>query len=90
MTQQEHENKKIHEIRHLAIVLHDTHCNDGKECEWKFENWVNLEINHHKANFYDKAEKVYNWFGQDYQGAKRFIELLETCPNASKMFFQNL
>lgn len=82
--------RRLHEIRHLAILLHDSHCNDGEECEWKFEDWFNLEINHHKAEFFDKAEKVYNYFNQDFSGAKKFIELLETCPKASRLFFQNL
>jgi len=81
--------RRLHEIRHLAILLHETYCQDKGKCEWKFEDWVNLETNHHKAEFFDKAEKIYNYFG-DYQGAKKFVELLETCPPASRMFFNKL
>lgn len=90
MNQQERQDKKIHELRHLAIMLHENHCVDGEECQWKFEDWFNLEINHHKAEFFDKAEKVYNYFGQDFQATKKFIELLETCPKAARIFFQHL
>jgi len=84
------EERRVHELRHLAIILHENHCKEEEECDWKDEEWVNLEINHHKAEFYDKAEKVYNYFGFDFKAAKTFIEFLDTCPQASRIFFNSL
>lgn len=87
LTNLEHE-RRMHEIRYLATRLHET-IREDEEDEWDYEDWVNLEINHRKAEFFDKAEKIYNYFG-NFQGAKKFIELMEICPQASRMFFNSL
>lgn len=86
--QREHQ---VEAIRHLAIHLHDNFCNDGEECEWKLEEWVNLNSQSpHKADFYDKAEKIYNYFDFDFKMAKKFVEFIEINPKAARMLVQSL
>lgn len=86
---QEREEKRIHDIRGLAIILHEQYCEDEK-CDWKNEDWFNLDINHHKGDYYDKAEKVYNNFNQDLHATKKFFEMIQLCPKAGKMIFHTL
>lgn len=89
ITRQEREEKRIHELRGLAIILHEKYCED-KDCCWKDEDWFNLDINHHKGDYFDKAEKVYNNFGQNLQATKKFFEMIELCPEAGRMIFHTL
>lgn len=89
MTRQEREEKRIHDIRGLAIILHENYCKD-ENCSWKYEEWFNLDINHHKGDYYDKAEKVYNNFNQNMHAAKKFFEMIALCPEAGSMIFHTL
>lgn len=87
-TQQEYANNRIEGIRHLATHIYENFCDDEEtKAEWDLELWVNLDSQSPtKAEFYDKAEKIYNYLG-GYQEAKKFIELIETCPKAARTFF---
>ena len=79
--------KNIQDIRTLATLLHDNFCTaDFQDCTWEEEDWLSLEINHHRADYYDKAEKIYNYFDQNALTANKVVQFILTSPAASQFF----
>lgn len=78
----------LENLRNLATFIHQNFCQDP-DCQWEQENWLALEINHHRAEFYDKAEKIYNYFDQDIYIANKVVQFLLISPSA-KNFFETL
>lgn len=81
-------NHNTENLRNLAAFIHQNFCNES-DCQWEQENWLALEINHHRAEFYDKAEKIYNYFDQDIYIANKVVQFLLISPIAEN-FFENL
>lgn len=82
--------KNIQDVHKLAKFLHAALCNNKWDCSWTQEDWLSLEIHHHRAEFYDKAEKIYNYFDQNEYFANKFIQLLISQPETAKLFFDKL
>ena len=81
------------DLKKLATYLHLLDCHDP-DCRWGCESWVfnqNNEVYNPsyccgqsksaKERFYDKAEKIYTYFGDNLNSAKRVVDFL-TSVNA--------
>ncbi len=80
--------KRQDKLKQLATYLHSLDCHDP-DCRWGYESWVfngdNEAFNPSycvgdslsaKQKFFDKAEKIYNYFEENYHYSKKAIDFL--------------
>jgi hypothetical protein len=88
MIDKSHLAQRQENIKKLATYLHSLDCHDP-DCRWGCESWVfnkdEEEFNPSycavpgysaKQRFYDKAEKIYNYFEDSYHTSKRVVDFM--------------
>jgi len=101
MIDQSHLLDREEKLKALATYLHSLDCHDT-DCRWGYESWVfsgtdtynpsycKIGSPSSKEKFYDKAEKLYNYFGS-FAAAKKVVDFMTSLnPNLAKSFIDSL